>query len=229
MNESAILHNQIKGTTGFAGGLFNDRGAEAVIKNSFFAYNSARFGAAINNQGQNETASTGIVSLTNTSFTQHIATGSGGSTISNRGEMSMIFCTMAENPGGNQALGSGGKLEIGHCLITDDVNCSSSFGSLGGNLFSKPNNCGNLPAALFPEILSVPVAVSGPTMQGGFTPVMPFRRVEGTSFVYPADTTGGIIQVFTDQRGRGFDRYVDGDGDGKAWPDPGAWEAPKKD
>ena len=243
--ESAIIHNRIEFRTGIAGGLYNEAGAEAVLEGSLVAFNEARFGSGVYNRRAVEEEPAGRLSMTNVTVTLNETTTGTTGTIVNNGEGELTFVTVAQNRGSEVSrvvgVSNNGVLTLAHSLLVDnsrlpynqfnsDGDCTGTIRSLGGNVVKDASNCtlsrGGLPDQVnFIDFISL----GSLSVQGGFTPVLPLRRPSSSSGLDVIDFTPGFPLTPTDQRGLGFPRYIDGNGDGRADPDPGAYEAPPED
>ena len=126
---------------------------------------------------------------------------------------------------------SDATMTLGNSLLLDDdgqQNCSGPIESFGGNV--TRDSC-DLVTALDPSFDHIDVLVStagGLLDEGGFSPVHPFNPQPPSSAVFDPSDVGSpaVRQSFTDQRGTGFPRAIDRDGDGDAIADAGAWEHP---
>lgn len=229
-DELAIVNNRVNGTTGFAGGLWVHPGSKATINNSLIALNSARFmGGIYIWEGDNGTP--GDLSLTNVTVASNTNTGSVNNAIYNDGKLNMNFVTVVQNNRGGVKTTSSGDTQVRNSLMANNgmQDCDSgTISSYGGNIILD-NGCTLGGSAINPDVInpSKSFTADSLTYEGGFTYVVRIRPPYDSSstILDPTDRISTAIPMpDTDQRGMGFSRAVDADGDGDAQLDPGAYE-----
>lgn len=208
------------------GALFNT--GTATIRGALLAHNDARFGAAVSN------VAGGVLRLTNVTLYGHrYGNSTPVATVANQGEADVAFVTLARNRVGAGRLlsnGAAGTFRLRNSLLLDNIVdtggrlCSGSITTLGGNV---TNGACPLTAGIAGgDFVAVSViGYGGLEDAGGFSPVYrPTIPGAASSLFNPLDRAVFPLFPFYDQRGAPFSRRIDGDGDGTATPDPGAYE-----
>ena len=224
--ETAFTRNVVVSTNA-SGGAIESSGTVDLTR-SLIAYNDARFASAMRN------LTDASFSLKNSTlfdnFCTAVCSGGPASVISTFGPMQLRFVTFAGHSEGSAILsrGTSGELNLSNSLFVDNSigACSRSINSVGGNVLE--GNCAfNYSLATADEdFVDVDVRAFGALDdRGGYTPVYPISPPsEGSSLFDATDKSFLPPWPFFDQRGEGFERRVDGDGDGEAQADPGAYE-----
>lgn len=231
-NNGLLVANDIALTQNTAGGdVNNPRGGAlvndgtATIRRALIAYNDARFGNAIYNEAD------GVLTLENATVHDHKWDGGNPvSVVSNAGQMDLAFVTLSDNSisEARDLLRNitGGTMTLRNTLMIRNTanHCAGTIASSGGNVTDA--SCGLSGNGTTNDHIDVALAAFGALdLRGGFTPVYPFSKPSsGSSLFDPTDEATSLSYPFWDQRGEGFDRRVDADGDGARIPDPGAWE-----
>lgn len=224
----AFVQNDVQGQNPSGGGLHNT--GEATIRRLLVAYNDARFGAAIRNVGGTLTLGNATVynnfwvSPTSTPPVSVLSTTSGG-------ETRLSFVTLAAHSLGDRDLvsNSGSTVHVKNGLWVDNSAdlCAGSILSDGGNVVEGECGFSVASAPLAPDHEDVGL-VAGPGQledRGGFLPVVEIDPPFAGSSAFDARDLGHAPPFpFTDQRGQGFGRRIDGNGDGMVRSDPGAYE-----
>jgi hypothetical protein len=208
------------------GGALSSRG-KLTLRRALIAYNSARFGSAAFNDG-------GSLLLENTTlFRNQWDSDAPVSVISNEasGDTSLVFVTVAQHHLDSRYLiaGVSGSVELRNSLFADNPGsapslCHGDVTTLGGNVMDRP--CAGDPKSS--DVIGGWILTYGALqMIGGFTPVYPISHPTSTPSTLTDATEKGFMPTypFYDQRGKGFPRRVDADGDGVAQSDSGAFEA----
>lgn len=225
-HDIALTHNVVGENVANpqGGGIFNT--GTATMRRGLLAYNDARFGNAIHNDDD------GTFVLENVTIHDHKWNGGSPVTVlRNEGQMDLAFVTFSENRIGDRTLissDSAADTTLRNVLAIDNTaaHCSGPMTTLGGNVIEAPCTLTGTPNAQNTDHIDVSLnAFGGLDDRGGFTPIYPFSVPgEGGIAFNPLDKGAVLPFPFTDQRSSGFSRAVDGDGDGPAWPDPGAYE-----
>lgn len=231
--------------TGLGGGIHNNKGGTVTIANSTLSGNRATFGGAIRNfgrmtitnstlSGNNGTTGGAILNTGGSTLTITNSTLSGNSAneagaIINAGALTLINSTLSANFAGfkgSAILSQSGTLTLENTIISGNRGAPDvwgNFNSLGYNIIGDVGS-----ATGFMH------GVNGDLVGGGGNPVIdallgPLQDNGGTTFTHallagsPAIDAGNNSGVpATDQRG--FPRIIDGDLDGTATIDIGAFE-----
>ncbi|MGH1488396.1 MAG: hypothetical protein ACRBK7_03225 [Acidimicrobiales bacterium] len=220
----AITQNEASGVNGQGGGLLNS--GDVTMKRGIMAYNDARFGAGITNES-------GEVNVMNSTFGLHVWSRNTPSTVvdNKAGVMRFSFTTFAGHRSSRGLLSSSNGsdgLYLHNSLLMEGPStyCSGNIKSLGGNVTDKP--CAFDEESGDGDFIDVQLLANTQFEDmGGFTPTIRFSSPNGgTDFFDPTDKATGGPFMYTDQRGGTYLRRVDGNGDGIAHADPGAWENP---
>jgi hypothetical protein len=206
-NQLTIRNSTISGnavSVSVGGGVDNDTGAGLEVTNSTISGNSAKtYGGGIYNQS--------LVGLFNATVANNsVATGSGGGIYSNGGAIEVGGTLFAANTAGgsanNCAIAGGGSLTTDGYNLEDGNTCGLSG---TGDLVNTNPNLGPLQDN------------GGPTYTHALLAGSPAIDAENASVC--VDLPSGGFPLATDQRG--FARPVDGDANGSAVCDIGAYEA----
>ncbi len=243
---TAILNNLVVSgnTAASAAGGVNSTGGTMTISDSTISGNHANSGAGVNNNGggtltiNRSTISnnistdqagglfnSGTAFVTNATISSNSALKGGG--IDNVGNLTLSSSTISLNTATNFAGGINnpgiGVVNFTHTLIA--ANSSPSEPDFSGANFNSQdyNLIGNTFGASLGGITTHNVtnvnAMLGPlTNNGG--PTLTHSLLAGS----PAIDAGNASALLTDQRGVGFNRAADGNGDGVATVDIGAYE-----
>ena len=160
----------------------------------------------------------GVLSVVNCTFGENSAMSSGGGAIFNEGDITLRNDTLIYNasPLGSAIRNAGdGEVVLGNNIIVGTCSGSSSdFDSLGGNLESPGSSCNLVHASDQSGVGDV--LVDRFDHHGGNTVTLSLLPTS------PAIDACHAASPATDQRG--VDRPIDGDGDGTARCDSGAYE-----
>ncbi|MEM1415312.1 MAG: choice-of-anchor Q domain-containing protein [Myxococcota bacterium] len=223
-SDLAVVRNKVTEETGFAGGLFNQNGATALIERSLFAFNEARFASAIYNDQNEDLPPPGAdLTLVNATITGNRVTGSVRGALINQGTASLHFVTVVENASITGVVSSSGAItRLGNTALADNGqrDCAGGFVSLGFNTVSDATGCAlMLGTAPNPQdLLNAPALFGVLGDNGGFLYTLrPLANASSAANV--VDRGQGLFaQPPTDARGPGFLRSVGGS------PDVGAVE-----
>ena len=238
LNESTVTANE--STTNCGGGIYSDGGGgdSATITNSTISGNSAVCSAGIGNQ------SPGVVTIVDSTISGNTASGSGGG-VDNRGTMTITNSTISDNTSGlegggiwngvtgdvvltnvtvsgNTATTGGGirddadGVTLENTIVANSTaggDCSGTITSSGNNLDSD-GTCGLAGAGDLPST----DPLLGPLADNG-GPTQTHALLDGSPAIDAGDDAACPA---TDQRGEA--RPADGDGDGTAVCDVGAFE-----
>jgi hypothetical protein len=200
-----VLQNcVVRGNTAHRGGgiFFN---SSLHVSNTLFYSNTAFAGGGLNNYGD--------ATLVNATFSANHATNNGAG-LTNHSDATLTNCTLAENAGG-RGIASYGSTVLVNTLLAHNLpsNCYGTVTSSGHNL-DDGDSCG---FGATGDITDT-AALLGPLQDNG-----------GASWTHalllssPAIDAGSQVACpVVDQRG--WDRPFDGDGDGTAVCDIGAYE-----
>lgn len=228
VTDSTFYRNKSVDTTEFyaGGAIHNGSGCTLNVKRSMFEGNSAPFGGAIYNNG--------TALITNVTFFNNQGTstlGPGGAAIYNNGynpaHLSLWNVTIAANESTTPAaLTNSGVIDVmAHTILVEnpgrDCNNTGSVSSEHHNMSSDPSGCAMMVDPSDQVITDAKVLAAADN--GGPTETMALAADS------PAIDAGGTCMsegsaLLTDQRG--YPRTVDGDVDGTAICDIGAFEAP---
>ena len=221
-NGSQLVLQQVRiynnDAEGLGGGIANLSQASdsLLIESSVISNNTAMTGAGIYSLGGGSISNSTI-------STNHAAEGVGG--IYQAGSALLLnHVTVAGNTGhntGGMVSGAGGQITLQNSLLADndELDCRSDGGSLlsdGGNVISNGQSCNITLAAN--DLLDLDPEIGELNIQGGTTATHALRRTS------PARDQG-LASHCTAADQRGFMRPTDGDGDGSAACDSGAYEA----
>jgi|GEM_PF-4432236 hypothetical protein len=225
VGEDVAFTQNIVGGSNPAGGALHNTG-EMTLRRVLIAYNDARFGAGLMNLG-------GTSMIENATVYNNRWTGAGRTPpvtvfrTQSGGEMWLSFATLSDHSLDTRTLLSAvfpSTIRVRNTLMVDNIAnlCAGNILSYGGNVIEGVCRFARGSAPLAPDHEDVGF-VSGTSSlidRGGFLPV-----VEIGSYEFDARDLGYAPPFpFTDQRGVGFARRVDGNGDGEVRPDPGAFE-----
>lgn len=213
-----------------AGAAFYNDGGTVELNRALIAYNGSRFGAAFSNR------SGGRVKLKNTTLhwnywrNPNDAPVSVASTADDGTETSYSFVTFSRHALGERNLVStvsSGSATLANTLFVNNVadHCVGANQTAGGNVTDAPCTLSGTGAVADHIDVGIVSAAGALDDRGGFTPVYPINAVAPPSSLFSAVDKGAApVAAFFDQRGAGFDRRVDGDEDGEAIADAGAFE-----
>ncbi|MEM9600682.1 MAG: hypothetical protein AAF926_06640, partial [Pseudomonadota bacterium] len=206
------------------GALFNS--GTVTLRRALIAYNDARFGNAIYNDGS------GVLNLENATMHDHKWSNDDPvNVVRNEGDMELAYVTLSQNAIAQRNLlsnASAASLRLRNTMMIGNTatHCSGPITTLGGNVTDDPCGLSGTTDAQNADNIDVLLFSFGALdLRGGFTPVFPFSVPSpGSSAFDPVDQGGVLPYPFYDQRGEGFSRRVDGDGTAGSLPDPGAYE-----
>ncbi len=222
-----LTHCTLSGNSAHAGGAIF--GASSTLTHCTLSGNSATsngafggFGGAIYNDG--------TLTLTQCTLSGNSADISGGA-IFNEGTLTQTHCTLS----GNSASSTGGAIwnTAGPLLLTNSVVAGNTAPSaadiyntdiltrVGANIVQSLINEGPVNGSGTISNAAPQLAALG--NYGGPTQTMP--PLAGSPAIDGVPAGSEVAGLITDQRGTGFPRVVDGDGNGSALADIGAVEA----
>jgi hypothetical protein len=222
VKDSAVESNEVFGASNGGGGIYNDTGGTVDVERSAINDNTAPVGGGIFSYGTIWLAN---VTVSGNSATTTGTNGGGGINNQSGGTLDLKSVTIANNSTVvGQALVNGGTLNVAHTIVASNTggDCSLGGGSFAGmvhhNLDSDSScfsaNNGNLPGV---------DPLLGDLRKTGYPAVHPL--MQGSPAIDAGDPAGCLAKgspLATDQRGYG--RIADGDGDGNAVCDIGAFE-----
>ena len=243
LTTSTISGNNLVEGEGFGSGLFN--AGTAILMHSTVSGNLGDFGVGLFNIGmltlENTTVTdnagiagggldnAGTATLTNTTISGNAASDFGAGGLRNDGLMQIINSTIAGNVAAPGATVGGllnfGTMELTRTIVAgnaarDCFNDSGALISQGHNLVGAGTGCpSDGPGDLTVNPAEVFTTVLGPLQNNG-GPTETHALVEGS----PAIDAGGSDCPPPDTDQRGVTRPQDGDGDGTATCDIGAFE-----
>ncbi len=233
--EIAIVNNRILETTGFAGGLWANRGSKTNISNSLIALNQSRFAPAIYiDAPEGQPSLGGQMQLTNVTITQHLATGSVRYAVNNNGNLSLSYVSLVSNfnASGGLSSHSSASTRIHNSLLVDNgtgsaADCSGPATVTGWTAIKSASaNCSSTASTSqinFPSSSSY--LLGSLTYEGGFTYLVRIIPSSSATALPIIDAVEGDFSApATDQRGASYNRNIDGNGDGTAQRDIGAFE-----
>ena len=219
-----VIDSTIRGNSSASvgGGVYNSLGTTADLINSTVSANVASEGAGIYNIG--------TLTLTNTTLSDNSTQGLGGG-VYNFGIVTLTNSTVTTNvafQGGGAV--NGGLVAISRIIVENTViagniapsspDCRGSLTSLGHNLIGSNHFCSVTPVS--GDLVGTPASpidpLLGPLRENG-GPTSTHAILPGSPAIDAGDDAGCPV---TDQRGE--TRPVDGDGDGIAGCDMGAYE-----
>ncbi len=231
VSDSTFDANTSVSIVGYGGAVYNATGGTFTIERSLFSGNSAYFGGAAYNVG-------GTLTIVNSTFSGNTATetgGQGGAIYSPTGTVKVSNSTFvgndADSGGGDLyigATGAGAALSIKNSIVASDTgsDCtlsgSSTFAASGVN-FDVDGTCAALDGASFTSSSSL--HLGNLANNGGPTATVALlagsAAIDAVGVNECTDVDGAPVS--TDQRG--ISRPQDGNGDGTALCDAGAFEA----
>jgi len=212
------------------GGIANFDGGMLTITNSTFSGNdTARSGGGI--------ANFGTLIITNSTFSDNIGSKSGGG-IANFGGGTLSITNSTFSSNSSSGFGGGianfGTLRVTNSIIAKNtaptgLDCSGPLSSLGHNLIGDNSGCSFTPAAgdlvgtgdnpIDPEL--------GPLQDNG-GPTFTRALLPGSPAIDAGDNATCAAAPVNNLDQRGASRPVDGEGDGSAICDIGAYELPQE-
>ncbi|MCA9209915.1 MAG: hypothetical protein KDA55_16260, partial [Planctomycetales bacterium] len=206
------------------GGLWGSGAGLLTIERSTISNNSAPDGGGLFLQA----GASGMIELTNSTVSNNSATNGGGVQVEG-GWLTALNATIAANSASNMGGGindAGGAINLANTIVADnsaptgpdvsgtiDLSLSSLVEDASGASGIMDGNNGNIVGQ---DPMLMPLADNGgPTLTHMPAPNSP---------VVDAGDTGAASLLETDQRGEGFPRFVDGDGNGTDVVDIGAVE-----
>ncbi|MCH7927644.1 MAG: hypothetical protein IID03_06615 [Candidatus Dadabacteria bacterium] len=223
INRSAIFENS---ADDFGGGIDNEIGT-LTINSSTISHNSA------GSDGGGIDTDMGTVDINNSTISSNTADGDGGGIANDAGIVRINSSTITNNSAGDGGgLLNAGFTELTNTIIANQQSGADCFnvaiigilGSLGHNLDSD-GTClafttdGDMPNT--DPLLGPLTDNGGPTFTHVLLPGSPAIDMGNPAGCFNTD---GVV-LTDDQRGPGFPRTVDGNGDGDARCDIGAFEA----
>lgn len=217
---STISGNAASSSAVGGGGLLVAAGASATIAASLLNANSANNnGGAIHSRGS--------LSLANATLSGNTARGSGGGIYAGGGSATLSNATLAANSAdvqGGAVVSAGSSITVRNTILSTSAasgNCGGQITSLGYNLDSGQTCSLNGPG----DLVSVNPQLGSLQNNGGTT--MTHALLPGSPAIDAGNQSppgsGGTVCEATDQRGQR--RPTDGNGDGVARCDIGAFEA----
>jgi CSLREA domain-containing protein len=222
VKDSAVESNEVFGASNGGGGIYNDTGGTVDVERSAINANTAPVGGGIFSYGTTWLAN---VTVSGNSSTTTGTNGGGGINNQSGATLDLKSVTIANNSTvTGQALVNIGTLNVAHTIVADNIggDCflSGTFDGVVHHNLDSDSSC-------FPAIngnLSGVDPLLGYLIKMGYPAVHPLKP--GSPAIDAGDEINGCRAkgslLTTDQRGMG--RTVDGDGDGDAVCDIGAFE-----
>jgi len=236
-----LMDSSVSGNSasfGFGGGIENDSSTPAILINSTVSGNSAHIGGGINQNGM-------LLTLTNSTVSGNTASGAGnaagGIFISGPSTLTLTNSTVCNNT--VSASGSGGGISnngstvnLRNTIIANNTISSGSGPDLNGTFNSQDYNLiRNTSGASFSgttthnltgvDPLLGPLANNGGSTQAhALLPGSPAIDAGNNCVLNNSCSPALPSAITTDQRGAAFNRSADGNGDGSATVDIGAYE-----
>jgi CSLREA domain-containing protein len=238
-----VTNSTISGNQGVSngGGIFNQSGGAINVTNSTISENGGGFGGGIFNQ------SGGNINLTNSTISFNNSVTAGGVGTQGFGTITITNSTISKNSADNGGgiSGSGTEVRLRNSIVALNTahhffpDLSGAMTSLGHNLIGKNDGSTGFTAGTTNANGDLVGTISSPidpllgnfNNYGGPTQTMPLLLGSpaidaGDNCVVNNSCSPSLPSILaTDQRGVGFDRSLDGNGDGTATVDIGAFEA----